>query len=237
MTQPSLCLCGSTLSPKNRSGLCKSCNAVRLNADPAIAARREEMREAYFNRPGVREAYARRIEGHIRNMSDQERERRRAHGRRLAREVLSRPEVRAKAASPEARAQAGQARSATTLAWCPEYLRDFYRGLTRKGIRAAAARARTLAEHERLRRAELNPDAAARHLQRFAPIYRCDAAGAQRIGGSHWRYGSMVLDRDGVIALALRKGWEAGFQRPANLAESTHAVKAGSPRRIGEVNL
>lgn len=73
-------------------------------------------------------------------MPEAELERRRANGRRLAREVLSRPEVKAKAASAEVRARAGRAKTETMLGWCPPALRESYRHLLKKGYLAADAR-------------------------------------------------------------------------------------------------
>lgn len=135
------CSCGAAISAKNRSGLCRPCNARRINADPAIEAKRAAGRAAYFDRPGVREGYARRIAEYRENMPDEHRERCREHGRRQYRDVLSRPDVVAKSLSPEVRAAAGRKRTDTVLAWCPPHLRDAYRGLIRSGIRAAEARA------------------------------------------------------------------------------------------------
>lgn len=135
------CTCGAGLGPKNKTGNCRSCSARRLNSDPAIMVAREKARAAYFARPGVREGYAQRIGAYIRNMPPEERARRRAQGQWLAKNVLSRPEVRAASNSPEAKAKAGRARSDTVLAWCPPEMRDAYRELVRKnGLPADEAR-------------------------------------------------------------------------------------------------
>lgn len=132
------CACGAVLGPKNKSGVCRACNAHRLNNDPAIRERMIEGRTAYFARPGVKEGYAQRIAAYMANMPDAEREKRRERGRRVYRDVLSTPEVRARTMSPDARARAGRSRTDTVLAWCPPELRDHYRFLIRQHHYSAA---------------------------------------------------------------------------------------------------
>jgi hypothetical protein len=103
--------------------------AKRQNADPAIAARQLAGIRRHFEDPANRAVNAARLRQHIATMSDAERERRREHGRRLAREVLMTPEHQAKCNSPEAKRKAGRSRTNTVLAWCPEAYRPEYRRL------------------------------------------------------------------------------------------------------------
>lgn len=138
--EPRSCACGAALGERNVTGRCRPCSARRLNEDPALIARRTAGIAEHFADPAVRAANAARLRQHIATMSDEEREWRRENGRRLAREVLARPEVRAKAYAPEVRARSGRKRSATVLAWCPADRRDEYRELKAKGISAAEAR-------------------------------------------------------------------------------------------------
>lgn len=135
------CACGQQLGRANRSGKCRICHNRYVNSDPEIRARREARMAEYWSTPEAKKAGAEHMRRIMAALSPEEIERRRENGRRLARDVLSREDVRAKSASPEVRARAGAARTDTTLAWCPPDLRDEYRGLVRKGLTASEARA------------------------------------------------------------------------------------------------
>lgn len=50
-------------------------------------------------------------------------------------------------------------------------------------------------------------DMAADHLRKTAPVHRCGPDGRFNLRGSHWRYGTVVIDRDELMARAQRKGW------------------------------
>lgn len=56
-------------------------------------------------------------------------------------------------------------------------------------------------------RAQGAADMAAQHLRRDAPVFRCDADGAANPKGKCWRFGTIVLTEDEMIAKAERKGW------------------------------
>ena len=137
-----------------------------MNSDPEIRARTAIARAEYLARPETKEKLRLRIGAYIAGMPEEERQRRREHGIRLYHTRLNTPEVRAKSNAPEARAQAGRARSDTVLAWCPPELRDAYRALTRKGVKTADARRAIEAEipgtPEHARRAIANHQAAQR---------------------------------------------------------------------------
>lgn len=53
---------------------------------------------------------------------------------------------------------------------------------------------------------KLNAYLAAAHVRRLAPVLRCSQDGTLDPAGSYWRYGPQVLDRVGLIRLAIRKG-------------------------------
>lgn len=146
-----ICGCGKALGPKNKSGCCRSCVAKRNNADPAVIAARKAGILRHHADPAVRAASAARLASHLANMSDEEKARRSEHGRRMYAEVLSRPEVRARNASPEVRRMAGAKRSETVLADIPRHLRDEYRRLTRSTTTPAAEARRMVIEADQMR--------------------------------------------------------------------------------------
>ena len=132
--------CGGPIS-RTSKGRCLKCSANRMNADPEINARRRAAVAAHFAKPGAKQMRTESLRRWVETMPEDERERRRVNGRRLAAEVLSRPDVRQLSNSPEVKARAGRARTETVLGWCPPDLRDQYRALVmRKGIPAAEAR-------------------------------------------------------------------------------------------------
>lgn len=137
----STCACGTTLGRRNRSGSCRPCTAKRINSDPAIALKRVAAIRERTADPAVRAQMGERMRQVVKNMTPEQRERRREHGRNQVRKFLSRPDVKARTQSPEVRARAGKSRSETEMAWCPPHLRETYRELTRKGRRAPEAKA------------------------------------------------------------------------------------------------
>jgi hypothetical protein len=136
--------CPSVLGPKNRSGRCRSCLAQHLNSDPAIVAKRKAAVLARFDNPAVVEEHRQRLARYMRNMPEADRERRRVHGRRMFRELLSNPEVVARSAAsrndPETRRRQGQTHSDTRLPWCPREMRPAYRAMRAKGLSPQEAR-------------------------------------------------------------------------------------------------
>lgn len=127
--------------PKSRKAKrCRACQLATLLTDPAIAERRRAGQQAYFDRPGVRMAYRERIKAVTAAtlLDPAKMERKREHGRRQARDILSRPDVVAKTCSPEVRKRAGAKRTATTLRDIPPHLRDEYRSLIRSKLLKAA---------------------------------------------------------------------------------------------------
>lgn len=143
MTERAICGCGKQLSAQNVSGCCRSCVAKRINADPAIHERRVAgIRAKIATDPKFRASLAQRAATMTERLSAEQIEARREHGRRQHRDVLSQPDIQARAQSPEARAKRGQSAQNTWLHWCPVDRRADYRMLvSHKGIPAAEARA------------------------------------------------------------------------------------------------
>lgn len=52
-------------------------------------------------------------------------------------------------------------------------------------------------------------DMAAQHLQKFAPVFRCDERGEANPKGEFWRYGNTILTESEMLERAERKGWDA----------------------------
>lgn len=124
--------CETTLGPRNKSGLCRSCVAKRVNADPAMnEKRRAGIKRRLDADPALREAM-----------------------RKRGAAVFSRPEVRERARlgvircqnwkkghaaiTPEALARRSISISNTRLAHIPTDYRDLYRFL-RKSKRLSVA--------------------------------------------------------------------------------------------------
>ncbi len=155
--------CSDCPSPISRfsKGRCKPCSARRLNADPAISAKRKVAQEEFFGRPEVKKDLAERIQRTAAKLTPDQIEARRARGRHVAATVLHRPDVAARSNSPEAKARAGRARTNTVLAWCPPEYRARYRALKDSQlIRAPEARRmieEEIARDERQRLAAMTP--------------------------------------------------------------------------------
>lgn len=142
MTQRSCSDCPAPIS-RNAKGRCRKCAAVYVNSDPEIQRRRAEGHAAKFADPVFRAEQAARLKA---NASTQRAvELRRERGKVQARDVLFRPDVRASAMRPEARAQAGRSVSERVLGWCPPDRRDEYRAMVRSK-QATAAEARRMIE-------------------------------------------------------------------------------------------
>jgi len=138
--------CPKTLGLKNKSGFCQSCNgrrtALMLHADPVMRERRREGVSRHFAVPGNGMRRTEQLRARIATMPQEEREARAAWGRKLQRDVLSRPDVIAKRNAPASRAKAAEKRVDRALAWCPPRLRGQYRDLIyRKHFSATEARA------------------------------------------------------------------------------------------------
>lgn len=162
------CACGSALSHCNRSGVCHTCatsktcrdcgcrisykadrcrthaNAI-FNADPANRANKSASMRRKFADPLYRDQHIERTrEGTARMMQiPGEREKRAAAGRKHGRINL------AATRSPEVRARAGRAISATKLAHIPDEYRSWYRELKSQGYTAAERQQMVLDQRER----------------------------------------------------------------------------------------
>jgi hypothetical protein len=125
------CGCGKELSNQNKSGLCVQCFNRSRNADPEFQRRRLEGIHRKAAEPAHRAKMASVV---IRNSrrwaaTPEGRAWMEQNGKRLATEVLRRPDVMAKAISPEARAKANRAREETWYGFCPAEYRPLYKYL------------------------------------------------------------------------------------------------------------
>lgn len=161
------CPCGAEITHQSKTGRCRTCANRALHADPQVQARRLAGLARHFDKPGARRAAGDRLRAFRATMSDEERQRRSEHGRWLVREYLSRPDVRARALSPEGRAKAVAGNHRAKLGWLPDELRPLYdRLIHTKKLSAAEARAVIEAELpgtvEHARREIANRELAAR---------------------------------------------------------------------------
>lgn len=143
-TAPSTCAdCGTSLGQRNTSGYCgRHVGAANMRRPGARAYQVHRLRLRYAGDPELCAANADRL-ATAREMRDPEDLR--------ARWLAGRPWVKGNAAQPKgsaARRRMAASLSNTRLAWCPPHMRDRYRALTKKGVRAAEARELILQEHE-----------------------------------------------------------------------------------------
>lgn len=142
MTQRTCSDCPAPIS-RHAKGRCRSCAAVYVNSDPEIQRRRREGMAAKFADPQFRAEQAARLRANA--STPRAIELRRERGKEQARDVLFRPDVRARTMRPEARAQAGRSVQERALGWCPPERRDEYRTMVRSR-QATAAEARRMIE-------------------------------------------------------------------------------------------
>jgi len=115
-----------------------------LRTDPAIDARRRSAQQTYLAQPETKAKLAAqmRVSHAIAMQNPDFKAWQRENGRRLQRDILSSPEIRATMVTPSAKAKRGAAVTETRLGWCPVDQRQHYRDLIRrKGLSAAEARA------------------------------------------------------------------------------------------------
>lgn len=144
--------CGASISGQSKSGLCHPHAMARLHADPGYREKLHAAQRIADARPEVKRKRAANLAAFRATMSEAEQERRREHGRLLARTYLSDPAVRARAHSPASRAAAVAGNIRAKLGWCPAELRPLYDQLIRSK-RFPAAEARRIIEGELVERA------------------------------------------------------------------------------------
>jgi hypothetical protein len=116
---------------------------ARIHADPELMERKRANLRANFADPSFVAQHTTRLREGVARASKNPAfiENRREHGRAQYRNVLSRPDVKARLHSPETCARRGRSRTDTVLGWCPEHLRAEYRKLIKiKQLSAAEAR-------------------------------------------------------------------------------------------------
>ena len=183
----------------------KRAAAQRVSADPEVIARRTIAMTAAHQRPDVKARHKRGcLRAAIRRCADPAAaERMREMGRTVGIANLR------KAQSGEVRARAANSIRAAHLAWCPEEYWPLNAKLKaqkvllpeRKAIIAAKVAERADAHHDHTQAADF--------LRRFSAVYRCSADGRIDPVGTHWRYGTRVLERLEIVRLAVAKGWTA----------------------------
>lgn len=118
---------------------CRKCSMARIHGDPEMQVRRLIGIRALYDDPDYLAEHAERARQV--NRRPDIIAKRVEHGKHIYATVLSRPDVVAKARSPEARAKAGRKTSETRLSWCPPEKRAEYLRLVKwKHIPAAEAR-------------------------------------------------------------------------------------------------
>lgn len=151
--------CGKPVSRKCRTGYCRTCFTAKLNSDPELIARRKAAADRRWADPIQRAkmaAIARQMGINARK-DPQFRKWLSDNGRRLCHEVLSRPDIAAKANCSETKLRARDKRRATQIAWCPEeYREQFFYLLRTKRIPYAEAR-RMVEEQRKTDIANLSP--------------------------------------------------------------------------------
>lgn len=130
-SQPRTCSnCGGAIFRYNRSGYCRERACISV-----------AMRLKLASNPELKDAHVARLLRIARDPRTTEKKRQRwLDGRFWEGSNDNR--------SPESRRKAAVALSATRLAWCPPHMRDRYRALTKKGLKADEARTLILEEHE-----------------------------------------------------------------------------------------
>ncbi len=202
MTQRSHCQQPDACKAKSHRH-CRACSLATLRTDPAWEARRCT-RLAEANRDPEHCAA---ISAGIRRVNRQRagdpawRELKRRQGEHGAKNFW-------RCNTAEAREKAAKAIRAAHLAWCPEEFWPLNQKLKRQQVRLPERKAiigKLIAEKSL---ANYDHEAAAFYLRRLTSVMRCDVAGRLDPAGTHWRYGSRVLERVEVVQLALSKGWQ-----------------------------
>ncbi|WP_313230202.1 hypothetical protein [Sphingobium yanoikuyae] len=123
---------------------CKPCSAKHMATDPEIQRRRREGIRRHNAKPGVLLAQREMLRKTMERVraTPEHQAMLRAHGERLYREVLTRPDVVAKIKAPETKAKRNATLSSTRLRDIPASMRAEYRLLRRgKNLTAAEAKA------------------------------------------------------------------------------------------------
>jgi hypothetical protein len=174
-----------------------------MNRDPERRAKASATLRITFADPEIREKRAEATRRGIRrSLADPAmREKRQKAGREFGAKNIHHTR------SAEVRAKAGRAISETKMAHIPPAYRAEYRHLiVKKHVLKRDATRIVLAKAERAKLAGLSPDLAANHLRRLTSVFRCDETGKIDPVGTHWRYGTRILERFDLIKLAIDKG-------------------------------
>lgn len=200
--------CGTGVSSRNTSGLCRRCSLVKTRS-PEVRARAVATFRQVMSDPVRRAKMGKAVsEARRRRMATDPAfaAQCREAGRRLG---LSGVGLAAK--TPETHKRAGQSVSNRRLSWCPPEYRDEYRRLLKNGMKKAEAKPLILekARNRELERlASLHASDAAHFLSRHAPVVRCFDGGKIDHRGPYWRMGNIYpLTGPEIVERAMNKGW------------------------------
>jgi hypothetical protein len=126
--------CDKAIPDANLSGRCKSCATIRSNKTPEMRKKRSEGWKKRLADPVLYARVCATAKANSRKaMADPVKRAEAAErGRKIYREYLDTPEMRARLASPEMLAQRGRSVSKHRMAWCPPEYRELYYELRRK---------------------------------------------------------------------------------------------------------
>ena len=135
--------CDAVLSRRNRSGYCKRHISAVNAARPEFA---EKIRQGIKRKALLDPVFADGMRKRAIKLNKDPEIRARKTKRFIEMRIWEVGAIHA--ATPEARAKAGRARTETCFAWCPRELRQMYRDLTKLGHRAPDAKRIVLEHHE-----------------------------------------------------------------------------------------
>lgn len=181
----------------------KRAAAQRIAADPEITARKSAVMRASHQRADVKARHKRGCQrAAIARLQDPDARRRmqeNGHAHGTANLLL--------ANRPDVIARRGAAIRAAHLAWCPEEYWPLNQRLKRQKVRLPERKAIITRKIEEKAFAGHDHNLAADYLRRFSAVYRCAVDGRIDPVGTHWRYGTRVIERIDVVRLAIEKGW------------------------------
>jgi hypothetical protein len=201
--------CPTPLAPTNKSGRCTPCGNRHREADPEFRARRLAGIRKSFEDPARRAVAAETMRRSGRKALDHpgHREWLIERGKRIYRDILTRPDVRAKNAQAVREARA--ARAERELAWCPPEYRELLETLKRsKKLPAAEARKVIEAKAKELEALRHRDFGGVVHfMQRLTSVTRCNERGVFDPAGTHYRVGNAILTPGELLRRAEARGY------------------------------
>ncbi len=151
-------VCEVSIGDRTPTGMCLVCGNRKRAADPAYEARRKAGLAAKWADPDYRAKMRAKGRAHALRMNNDPdvTGRRRIAARKVAREVLHRPDIREKTLQA-VREKSGKTQSATRIAWCPEEHRPLYWYMRRTKRMTLAECKAAIANQIRADRARMSP--------------------------------------------------------------------------------